>query len=165
MNTQHVTLRLARMGRNLAGALLAAVGLQLAAHPAVAQEVPVAVDHTALYVFDLKKSEAFYRDVMHLPEIPEPFKDGRHIWFRTGPHSQLHIIQGAAKVEPHDINTHLAFRVKDLPAFLARLDQAQVKYGAWKGDSKQPTLRPDGVKQVYLQDPDNFWLEVNDDPF
>lgn len=165
MNLPLMTPRSARMSRNLAGALLAALGLQLAAHPAVAQEVPVAVDHTALYVFDLKKSAGFYRDVMHLPEIPEPFKDGRHIWFRTGPHSQLHIIQGAAKVEPHDINTHLAFRVKDLSAFLARLDQAQVKYGAWKGDSKQPTLRPDGVKQVYLQDPDNFWLEVNDDPF
>ena len=58
--------------------------------------------------------------MMHLPEIPEPFKDGRH----TRPHSQLHIIQGAAKAEPHDINTHLAFWVKALPAFLARLDQA-----------------------------------------
>ena len=62
--------------------------------------------------------------MMHLPEIPEPFKDGRHTWFRTKPHSQLHIIQRAAKAGPHDINTHLAFRVKALPAFLARLDQA-----------------------------------------
>lgn len=115
--------------------------------------------------FRFEKSEAFYRNVMNLAEIPEPFKDGRHIWFRTGPHSQLHIIQGAVKVEQHDINTHLAFRVKDLTAFLTRLDQVQMKYGAWKGDSKQPTLRPDGVKQVYLQDPDNNWLEVNDDSF
>ena len=55
--------------------------------------------------------------------------------------------------------------LKALPAFLARLDQSQVKYGAWKGDSKQPTLRPNGVKQAYLQAPDNFWLEVNDNPF
>ena len=134
-----------------------------AAAPAAAQTV--AVNHTALYVFDLKKSEAFYRDVMQLPEIPEPFKDGRHIWFRTGPHSQLHIIQGAAKVEEHDINSHMAFRVKNLATFLAHLDQAHVRYGAWKGEEKQTTLRPDGIKQVYLQDPDNFWLEVNDDKF
>lgn len=160
-----MTTRLVQQGRNIVAGLLAALGLQLAALPTAAQEVPVAVDHTALYVFDLKKSEVFYREVMNLAEIPEPFKDGRHIWFRTGPHSQLHIIQGAAKVEPHDINTHIAFRVKDLPAFMARLDRAQMKYGAWKGDSKQPTIRPDGVKQVYLQDPDNNWLEVNDDSF
>ena len=160
-----MTTRLAQQGRNIVAGLLAALGLQLTALPTAAQEVPVAVDHTALYVFDLKKSEVFYRDVMNLAEIPEPFKDGRHIWFRTGPHSQLHIIQGAAKVEPHDINTHMAFRVKDLPAFTARLDRTQMKYGAWKGDSKQPTIRPDGVKQVYLQDPDNNWLEVNDDSF
>ncbi len=144
---------------------LAGFALLLAGCPAAAQEVPMAVNHTALYVFDLKKSEAFYRDVMNLPEIPEPFKDGRHVWFRTGPHSQLHVIQGAAKVEPHDINSHLAFSVKNLPAFMAHLDKAKVHYGTWKGEEKLTTLRPDGVKQVYLQDPDNFWLEVNDDPF
>ena len=139
--------------------------LLLAVRPAAAQEVPVAVNHTALYVFDLKKSEVFYRDVMNLPEIAEPFKDGRHIWFRTGPHSQLHIIQGAAKVEPHDINSHLAFSVKNLPVFMAHLDKSNVHYGTWKGEEKHTTLRPDGISQVYLQDPDNFWLEVNDDKF
>lgn len=160
-----MTSHIAQTSRHISAGLLTALGLQLAACSAAAQEVPVAVDHTALFVFDLKKSEAFYRNVMNLAEIPEPFKDGRHIWFRTGPHSQLHIIQGAVKVEQHDINTHLAFRVKDLTASLTRLDQVQMKYGAWKGDSKQPTLRPDGVKQVYLQDPDNNWLEVNDDSF
>lgn len=144
---------------------LACGALSLAAAPARAQEVPVAVNHTALYVYDLRKSTAFYRDVMNLQEIPEPFKDGKHVWFRTGPHSQLHIIQGAARVEAHDINTHMAFRVKDLPAFMAHLDQTKVRYGAWKGEEKITTLRPDGIKQVYLQDPDNFWLEVNDDKF
>lgn len=146
------------------GCLLAAAAPGLAPR-AAAQEVPVAVNHTALYVHDLAKSEAFYRDVMNLAEIPEPFKDGKHIWFRTGAHSQLHIIQGAAKVEPHDINSHLAFRVKDLKAFMARLDQAHVRYGTWQGEQKLTTVRPDGIKQVYFQDPDNFWLEVNDDKF
>jgi lactoylglutathione lyase len=40
-----------------------------------------------------------------------------------------------------------------------------VRYGSWKGEAGQFTPRPDGVKQVYLQDPDGFWLEVNDDKF
>ena len=131
---------------------------------ASAQSTP-AVSHVALYVFDLQKSVDFYGKVLQLQQIPEPFRDGRHVWFRMGPHSQLHIIQGAAKVEPHDKNMHLAFSVKDLKKFTAHLDQLATTYGSWAGLAKESTARPDGVKQVYLQDPDNYWVEVNDDPF
>ena len=124
-----------------------------------------AVNHIALYVYDLKKSTAFYKNVMQLEEIPEPFKDGKHVWLRIGAHSQLHIIQGSANVKEHDINSHLAFNVKSLQKFIDNLEKQKVKYGNWNGDTKTPTVRPDGVKQVYLQDPDNYWIEVNDDRF
>jgi len=30
---------------------------------------------------------------------------------------------------------------------------------------KIPTARPDGVKQIYRQDTDGYWMEVNDDKF
>ena len=122
-----------------------------------------AINHVAFYVYDLKKSAAFYKDVMQLEEITEPFKDGKHLWLKTGKHSQLHIIQGATGIKEKDINSHLAFRVKSLAKFIDNLEKRNIKYGNWKGDSKEPTVRPDGVKQVYLQDPDNNWLEVNDD--
>ncbi|QEC78581.1 VOC family protein [Mucilaginibacter ginsenosidivorax] len=138
--------------------------LLITASRAFAQSGPQA-DHNALYVKDLAKSAAFYRNVMQLQEIPEPFHDGKHVWFRTGAHSQLHVIQGAAEVFEHDINTHYAYSVPDIAVFAKHLDELHVKYGNWKGDSKSPQLRPDGVKQVYLQDPDNFWIEVNDDKF
>ena len=125
----------------------------------------MSVNHVALYVFDLQKSVDFYKNVLGLQQLPEPFKDGKHVWLRMGPHSQLHIIQGAAKVEPHDKNSHLAFSVKDLKKFMARLDNTGVRYGSWTSDEKRTTARPDGVEQVYLQDPDNFWVEVNNDTF
>lgn len=128
-------------------------------------QIAPSVNHVALYVFDLQKSVDFYQNVLGLRPIPEPFKDGRHVWLRTGPHSQLHIIQGAAKVEEHDKNSHLAFSVKDLKKFRAHLDQTSTRYGSWAGEDKQTTARPDGVQQVYLQDPDNYWVEVNDDKF
>jgi len=131
---------------------------------ATAQDRPK-TDHNALYVKDLSKSAAFYKDVMLLEVIPEPFHDGKHVWFRTGEHSQLHVIQGAADIVQHDINTHYAYSVPDLAAFTKHLDEMHVKYGNWKGDSKAPQVRPDGIKQIYLQDPDNFWIEVNDDKF
>jgi lactoylglutathione lyase len=129
-----------------------------------AQSSPIA-NHIALYVKDLNKSAEFYKNVMQLEVIPEPFHDGKHVWFRTGAHSQLHIIQGATEITGHDINTHFAYSVNVLQTFTSHLDQMNIKYGDWKGNSKSPTVRPDGIKQVYLQDPDNFWIEVNDDKF
>jgi len=132
---------------------------------AFAQGAPTQADHVALYVKDLKKSADFYRDVMLLKDIPEPFHDGKHVWLRTGEHSQLHLIQGAAEVYQHDINSHFAYSVPNLEAFTKHLDAMHVKYGNWAQDSKTPQLRPDGIKQVYLQDPDNIWIEVNDDKF
>jgi lactoylglutathione lyase len=122
-------------------------------------------DHIALYVKDLKKSADFYKNVMELQEISEPFHDGKHVWLKTGEHSQLHLIQGAAEVTEHDINSHFAYTVNNLADFTKHLDKLHVKYGNWNHSSKEPQLRPDGVKQVYLQDPDNFWIEVNDDKF
>ncbi len=122
-------------------------------------------DHTALHVRDLQKSSEFYAKVMRLEKMPEPFKDGRHIWFRIGPHDQLHVIAGATDVTEHSIDVHLAFRVSSLPEFMTHLDQMQVSYRSFKGDDKTVTVRPDGVKQVYLQDPDGYWIEVNDVKF
>lgn len=138
--------------------ILAAVSISATAQRPV-------INHTALYVYNLKKSAIFYKEIMQLEEIPEPFKDGKHLWLRTGKHSQLHIIQGATSVKEQDINSHIAFSVKSLDKFIANLQKHNVKYGNWKGDATSPTVRPDGVKQVYLQDPDNFWIEVNDDKF
>ena len=122
-------------------------------------------NHITVYVVDLEKSTEFYKSVMQLERIPEPFKDGRHNWFKIGEHSQLHVVGGATAIIPHDVNIHLSFRVASLPDFMKHLDQQQVKYGNFKGDSKVVQLRPDGVQQVFFQDPDGYWIEVNDDKF
>lgn len=122
-------------------------------------------NHLTVYVVNLDKSTEFYKDVMQLERIPEPFKDGRHNWFKIGEHSQLHVVGGATTTSPHDINIHLSFRVESLPDFIKHLDRLQVKYVNFKGDSKTVQLRPDGVRQVYFQDPDGYWIEVNDDKF
>jgi lactoylglutathione lyase len=126
---------------------------------------PPDFDHATVHVRDLQKSAEFYEKVMGLERIPEPFKDGLHIWFRIGAHGQLHVVGGATEVTPHEIDVHLAFRVASLADFMAHLDQVHVKYRNFKGDEKIPTARPDGVKQIYLQDLDGYWIEVNDDKF
>jgi lactoylglutathione lyase len=121
-------------------------------------------DHTTVHVRDLQKSTEFYAKVIGLEKIPEPFKDGRHVWFRMGAHNQLHVVGGAQEAMGHDIEVHLAFRVASVPDFIKHLDEMRVKYRDSKGEPKVQ-LRPDGVKQIYLQDPDGYWIEVNDDRF
>ena len=122
-------------------------------------------NHQTIYVVDMNKSADFYEKVMMLKRISEPFHDNRHIWLKIGEHSQLHIVQGADRVAPHDINIHMAFTVPSVEEFAKHLDALQIKYGNWAQSSTQPQLRPDGIKHIYLQDPDGYWIEVNDDKF
>lgn len=130
-----------------------------------ARSQAIHLSHTTIFVVDLDKSAGFYEKVLGLKKIAEPFHDGKHVWFQVADHSQLHVVSGAKEDIPHDINIHLAFSVPDLGAFTKRLEKAQVKYGNWAQNSTTPQLRPDNVKQVYLQDPDGYWIEINDDTF
>ncbi|PWU02517.1 MAG: glyoxalase [Bacteroidetes bacterium] len=123
------------------------------------------LNHVALYVVNLEKSTAFYKDIIHLDTIPEPFHDGKHTWFKVGDHSHLHIIQGASSVVPHDKNTHICFSVPSVEEFITILRKNNLPFENWAGEKNTFTLRVDGVKQVYLQDPDGFWVEVNDDKY
>ncbi len=122
-------------------------------------------NHTTIYVTDLARATAFYHTVMLLDTIPEPFHDHRHTWFNLGNHGELHVVSGAKTDIPHDINIHLAFSVSSIPDFMKHLDKMEVRYGNWAGDQKVVQPRPDKVSQIYLQDPDGFWIEVNNDRF
>ena len=122
-------------------------------------------NHTTIYVTDLNRSANWYEKVLELPVIPEPFHDGKHVWLRIGEHSQLHIVLGAKADADHDINIHLAFSVPSMDTFTKHLDDMNVTYGNWQQASKKIQDRPDGVKQIYLKDPDGYWIEINDDKF
>ena len=120
------------------------------------------LNHIALYVTDLKVSTSFYRDIIGLDTIAEPFHDGLHTWFGIGPLSHLHLIQAGSQRFEHNKNTHLCFTVQDVPAFARMLDSKQIAYEDWPGAKGKITLRVDGVNQIYLRDPDGYWLEIND---
>src|ERR1700740_3692633 len=70
-----------------------------------------AFNHIALYVTDLQKSTWFYRELLQLDTMPEPFHDGRHTWFKISEHGHLHLIGGSKKARGHEKNTQLTFRV------------------------------------------------------
>ena len=130
---------------------------QLQAQPSGAR-----LNHIAQYVLDLKVSTDFYMKVVGLDTIPEPFHDGRHTWFLIGPKSHLHIISGVKTPLPKEKNTHLCFTVPSVEEFIPRLIKNNVPFESWTGEKQTFTKRVDGVKQIYFQDPDGYWIEVND---
>jgi len=122
-------------------------------------------NHITVYVTDLARGAEFYKKVMLLDTIPEPFHDGRHAWFKITEHGQLHVVSGAKEDVAHDVNIHLAFSVASLPDFIKHLEQLGVKYGNFAGDQNKIAIRPDKIEQIYLQDPDGYWIEVDNDKF
>lgn len=131
----------------------------------MSQKKSAMLNHVALSVVNLQKSTDFYKNIIQVEMMEEPFKDGKHSWFKIADHSQLHLIEASKGIRDHDKSTHLCFSVASLEDFISLLDKAKIPYGNFIGDSKSPTIRPDGVKQIFLQDPDGYWLEVNNDKY
>ena len=127
-----------------------------------AQSNKASLNHIAVYVVDLKISTAFYKDIIGLDTIPEPFHDGRHTWFSVGVKSHLHVISGAASKAVHEKNSHLCFSVPSVPEFIKNLEKNKIEYEDWAGSKMKVTNRVDGVKQIYFKDPDGYWIEIND---
>ena len=132
---------------------------------AIAQKKTPVLNHVALYVVDLKKSASFYRNIIQIDTVPEPFHDGKHAWFKVGDYSTLHIIEGAREPVVQDKSHHMCFSVPSLEDFIARLEKEKIFYTNLKGDGKTPNVRVDGVKQIYLKDPDGYWLEINNEKY
>jgi len=131
--------------------------------PLSAQDFDLQLDHTNIRTADLERSAAFYLDVLQLEELETPWGKNPSVrFFSLGGNRQLHIAQvGGIGARPDKV-LHLAFSVEDFDGFLKYLREAGIEYANFAGDSSSPEIRPDGVRQVYFQDPDGNWIEVND---
>jgi lactoylglutathione lyase len=125
------------------------------------KEISSEFNHVALHVRDLPRSTAFYRDVLGLKRIADPFNDGAHAFLQIGNSAELHLIAGARMVPEQHIDVHMAFRVSSVEQFVDRLHEKGIAFVNARRESKRINTRPDGVKQIYFQDPDGYWIEVN----
>jgi lactoylglutathione lyase len=69
---------------------------------------------------------------------------------------------GVVNPLPKEKNTHLCFTVASVEDFIRRINRSHIPYESWIGEKMTYTKRVDGVKQIYFQDPDGYWIEVND---
>lgn len=119
-------------------------------------------NHAAIFVKDLQKSAQFYTNIVGLDTLQEPFHDGKHAWLDMGNNIALHIIQGATETKKYYKNQHLCFSVPSIFNFTDKLKFAGLRYEDVYGLPNAITTRIDGVHQIWFQDPDNYWIEVND---
>ncbi len=122
----------------------------------------VQLNHIAIYVTDLQTSASFYRDVVGLDSISEPFKIGKHAWFRIGPAISLHVIAGAPAKKEYYKSNHICFSVNNINQFIEHLQQKGIVHEDSAGKAGAITIRVDGVHQIWFRDPDGYWIEVND---
>lgn len=127
-----------------------------------AQSQKPRLNHTAIFVKDLKVSTDFYQNIIGLTLIDEPFKDGKHTWFETGPKMALHIIEGASERKEYYRNQHTCFSLQSVEAFTEILKKHKIQFEDLSGKQGSISTRPDGVKQIWLRDPDGYWIEIND---
>ncbi len=118
-------------------------------------------NHIALSVKDLGQSAQFYKDIIGLQEITNRTEMDGIRWFSLGEEKELHLV--SILKEPVTINkaVHFALSTSNFDAFIDLLKAKNQTYSDWPGTSNKITIRTDGIKQIYFQDPDGYWIEVN----
>ncbi len=118
-------------------------------------------NHLALSVKDVERSVSFYKKVLTLKEITNRTKIEGIRWLSLGGDKELHLI--STLTEPFKINKaiHVGLTTPDFDTFIKRLDVLKIVYSDWPGTPHTINKRADGVKQIYFQDPDGYWIEVN----
>ena len=123
------------------------------------------INHTAIFVQNLSASKNFYQNIIGLDTVANPFNDGKHVWMKTGATTTLHLIEGAKEKKEYFLNNHTCFSISSVNDFITVLKKNDIWWQNSQGERYQITTRPDGVHQIWLQDPDGYWIEINDDKF
>ena len=106
---------------------------------------------------------AFYQLVFNFLEIPNTASDSKTRWLEIGNQKQLHLIPRPEATIKTNKAVHFALATSTFPEFVAHLHKLNINYSDWIGTKLKGYIRKDGILQVYFQDPDGYWIEVNND--
>lgn len=129
-----------------------------------AQESPehsMTFNHVAISVKNLDVSAEFYKQILNLTEITNRSQTEGIRWFSLGEGKELHLISVVKGEIIINKAVHFALTTPKFDAFISNLQSRYMVYSSWNGEDNTISERADGVKQVYIQDPDGYWIEVN----
>jgi catechol 2,3-dioxygenase-like lactoylglutathione lyase family enzyme len=121
----------------------------------------ISYNHLALSVKDVNKSAEFYKNVMMLPEITNRSAIDGIRWFALADGSELHLISVIRESVITNKAIHIGLTTNKFDSILTRLVELNIPYSDWPGKPNTVNIRADGIKQIFFQDPDGYWVEVN----
>ena len=124
-------------------------------------EISMSFNHVALSVKNVDISAEFYSQVLGLKEIVNRTKKEGRRWLSLGEDKELHLISGEEGEVTINKAVHFAMTTSTFDTFIANLQSRYLVYSSWEGEYGKITIRADGVRQVYIQDPDGYWIEIN----
>ena len=78
--------------------------------------------------------------------------EGKELYLLSFPDDEIKITRAV----------HLALKISDFDAFIKKLVTMKVNYSDWIGKIlNKINIRDNRIKQVYFQDPNGYWIEVN----
>ena len=129
----------------------------------ISQDNNLFFDHQALIVNNLQESGDFYMDILGLQEIPVGAgQDPPKRWFKTNNGKEIHLIQSESKINELPKSIHMAFSPKNFELFISNLKKNEINFSNWKGELNTIQERVDGQRQIWIQDPQGYWIEIND---
>ena len=120
------------------------------------------LDHIALLVRDLEETTEFLTRVLQIRAIPNPMGGTDIRWFEIGSGNRFHVQAGDISRTHVEKRTHFALSAPDLDAVIAHLTALGVPYSDMKGTPGAVNVRPDGMRAIFVQDPNGYWFEIND---
>lgn len=95
--------------------------------------------------------------MLELKPKKRPDFDFEGAWFQLGPTRELHLLAGREReVVSHGRGAHFAFEVPDIEEARQQLLAKGIEI------AQGPQRRPDGAWQIFLLDPDGYWIELSD---
>ena len=121
----------------------------------------VSFNHIALSVKDVDQSAEFYKTTLSLKEITNKTEIDGIRWLSLGEGKELHLLSILKDDITINKAVHFALTTSDFDSFIKKLDSMKIIYSDWPGTPNKINIRTDGIKQVFFQDPNGYWIEVN----
>jgi lactoylglutathione lyase len=118
----------------------------------------IGFNHFAIAVSDVDRSVGFYHNILGLGMLPRPNFDFKGAWLDCGHGIAIHLIEQNEKIKPisGSRQLHFALTVSDIFATKTYLLDKGVTI------TKDIKARPDGVLQMFIQDPDGYYVELTE---